>query len=226
LLEDPTAHAAALEQIEPLLSIAESQNWPESICRGHIQAAIVYLDSAGANSDPAALARAGERLSDARLVPAGMNLPDVAIAHALTAFKAELVHRQLFDKPRLSLDEVHAQVERAELLVQASGLELWRPEVLAAKGAVEILGDGSGSASLHRRATEMCESQGNCLMRMSPRSILSWLGSELHLSPVFSSVQARCDPIELVGLDLSPASLASSLVDAELGASARPRATL
>lgn len=223
LIEETTAHEAALGQIEPLLSVAESHSWPESICRGHIQAAVIYLDRAGATGGLDDLNRADQRLASARLVPAGMNLPDVAIAHLLTTLKADLVHHDIRGGPRLSPADLILQVERAEALIQASGLELSMPEVIAARGVSELLGGRVDlAADLYQRALHLCQCQGNCLAPVSPRSLLNWLGSRLNVAPIVPTVSPRADLSDLIGMDLPPAYLIHSLEEAELAGSVRP----
>jgi len=212
LLAEPDGHEDALEQIEPLLAIADSHNWPESICRGHIHAAAVYLDRASKASDPADLSRADQRLAAARLVSAGMTVPDVAIGHLLASFKAELVHDGLLGATRLLTPELAGLVERADALVQTSGLDLWAPEVLAARGILRHLGGELDLATdLHERALNTCRRQGNLLSQVSHRSLISLLGLRLGKAPVAIAVAPKADLLGLVGLDLASADLTACL---------------
>lgn len=227
LLDAPTAHEDALGHIAPLLSVAESQGWPESICRGHIQAAAIYLDRAGADASPDDLSRADLRLADARMVPAGMNLPDVAIAHLMASVKAELVRHELCGSLSLAPEELLLQVERAEALIQASGLELSMPEVIAARGASELLDGRVDSATdLYQWGSDLCQSQGNSLVQASPRSLLNWLGCKLNVESTRPTASQRTNLSELIGMDLTPAHLINSLEEAEIAGSIRPRTVL
>jgi hypothetical protein len=212
LLTEPDDHTGALEQIEPLLAIADTHGWPESICRGHIQAAVVYLDRASKTSDSADLSRADQRLAAARLVSAGMTVSDVAIGHLLASVKAELVHNSLMGETRLPTLELRALVDQADALVQASGLDLWTPEVLAARGIMRHLsGEGDLAVDLYKRAVDTCQQQGNVLSRFSPRSFVSLLGLRLGRAPAAVAVAPRADLLRLIGLDLAPADLRSCL---------------
>jgi tetratricopeptide (TPR) repeat protein len=212
LLADPDGHEDALEQIEPLLAVADAHGWPESICRGHIQAAVVYLDRASRTSDPADLAQADQRLAAARLVPAGMTVSDVAIGHLMASFKAELVHDSLLGRTRLRTPELPGLVEQADALVKASGLELWAPEVLAARGILRHLsGELDLATDLYKRALDASQQQGNVLSQVSPRSLVSLLGLRLGRAPAPVAVAPRADLLSLVGLDLMPADLTACL---------------
>lgn len=212
LLMDPVGHDQALEQIAPLLSIADAHSWPESICRGHIQAAAVYLDRANNCSDPGDLRRAEERLADARMVSAGMIVPDVAISHLLTSFKIELAHESLRGLARLPTSELAALVERAASLVQASGLDLWAPEVLAARGILRHLaGDFELATRLHEEALNGFRAQGNFLAQTSPRSLLATLGVRVGGTYSAATVTPRPDLLDLVGKELAPRDLVACL---------------
>jgi tetratricopeptide (TPR) repeat protein len=212
LQDDPAGHEEALKQIEPLLAIAEVHNWPESVCRGHIQAAVVYLDRASLVSDLADLSLADQRLATARQVSAGMTVPDVAIGHLLAGFKAELVHEGILGTARLLLPELAGLVERAEALVQGSGLNLWTPEVLAARGILRHLGGEPDLAiDFYERALDVCRRQGNLLAQVSRRSLVSMLGLRLGRTPSTATGFPRPDLPGLVGLDLSPADLIAAL---------------
>ncbi len=204
LLTDPDDHDAALAGIESLLTIASDHHWPESICRGHIQAALVHLDRATRRCDPAELSEADGRLERARQITAGMNVADVSIGHHLTRLKAELVRRELDLDEDLDAAVFADLIGRAEVLVAGSALALARPEVVAARGAVAYLeGSAERALELYETAVRECLRQGNALAPDSPRSLVNWLGRQVgrHASvPVIGSV---VDPIDLVGSELS-----------------------
>jgi SIR2-like domain/NB-ARC domain len=180
LLTDPAGHEEALSVIESLLSVAIAERWPESICRGHLQAAAVLLDRSRRFRDPTELAVATERLERARLTRTGMDVADVAIAHRLTEMKIELVRLDLEGGEGADLGGLRDQVYRAETMIDASGLDLARPEATAAHG---ILAGLAGRAAEARRYFERARSesriQGNRLAPVSPRSLLNWLGESL-----------------------------------------------
>jgi hypothetical protein len=141
-----------------------------------------------------------------------MTVPDVAIGHLMASFKAELVHDDLLGATRLLTPELAGLVERANALVQASGLNLWAPEVLAAKGILRHLsGERDLAADLHERALDACRRQGNLLSQVSHRSLISLLGLRLGSTPVAMAVAQRADLLGLVGLDLAPADLTACL---------------
>jgi hypothetical protein len=204
LLADPTAHDKALAGIESLLSVARTHGWPESICRGHIQAAVVQLDRSGRHGDPAELTRAAQRLDQAHAIAAGMNVADVAIAHHLARLKVELARRELQGTTGADTTELERLTERVEVLIEASGLALATPEVIAARGALAYLGGSVEAArALHERAVRECRRQGNALTPNSRRSLVNWLGERLGLPVTMGSTASEIDLIRLVGSQLS-----------------------
>ena len=180
LLTDPAGHDEALAVIESLLDVAIAEHWPESICRGHLQAAAILLDRSRRFRDPAELTVATERLERARLTVTGMNVADVAIAHRLAELKVELVRLDLEGGEDLDLAGLGDLVRQAEMLIDASGLELARPEVTAARGLLAWL-DGRDREAQRAYEVAIAESrgQGNRLAPASPRSLLNWLGESL-----------------------------------------------
>lgn len=204
LLTDPDDYDAALAGIESLLTVAHDHRWPESICRGHIQAALVHLDRASRCCDPTELGEADRRLDQARQITAGMNVADVSIGHHLTRLKVELVRRELDPDEDLDAAAFADLIDRVEVLVSSSGLALAGPEVVAVKGALAYLqGSAERALDLYETAVRECLHQGNALAPDSPRSLVNWLGRQVgrHASvPVIGSV---VDPIDLVGSDLS-----------------------
>ena len=201
LVADAEAHDEALAGIEDLLAIAHSHGWPESICRGHNQAALIHLDRASRFGDRAELTRAVERLDAARLNVAGMTVADVAIANQLAWVKAELVRGEF----ELSTDivEIEILVDRAELLISTSGLALARPELIAARAALAHLrGARDDALRLHRDALRACGEQGNRLAPGSPRSLVASVGELLGVPASFQPPTPVVDPIGLVGTEL------------------------
>lgn len=206
LLVDPDAHGAALAGVEALLAAAESRRLPEpeSICRGHIQAAVVLLDRASRRGDIADLRKATERLDRAREIAAGMNLADVAIAHHLARLKVELVRSELPDRAGIELAAFGDLINRADLLIESSGLALAWPEVIAARGALAYLeGSQEQARKAYERGLSLCREQGNALAPISPRSLLNWLGRSLGIDSDHQATSPTIDPVELVGAELS-----------------------
>jgi tetratricopeptide (TPR) repeat protein len=204
LLADPTAHDDALAGIESLLAVAHAQGWPESICRGHTQAAVVHLDRASMLSDPAELVRATQRLDQAHRSAAGMNVADVAIAHHLTRLKAALVRRELYEDTPVDTLELESLIDRVEVLIRTSGLALATPEVIAARGALAYLeGSVEKARATHEEAMRECERQGNALTPGTPRSLVNWLGQRVGMPVRTSSTASKMDVIGLVGSTLS-----------------------
>jgi len=203
LLADPSGHDDALADINGLLTLADAHGCPESICRGHVQAALVHLDRASQNDDQSELVRARQRLEKARLNSTGMNVPDIAIAHHLTQMKAELTQREMYGV-RLDTLALETLVERTEVLIATSGLALATPEVVAARGVLAHLkGAADEAKASYERAISECERQGNALAVNSPRSLVHWLGRQVGLATTMGSTASKIDPISLVGLDLS-----------------------
>ena len=57
---------------------------------------------------------------------------------------------------------------------------------------------------MHARAVRMCWLQGNGLAPGSPRSLVNWLGERLGIECPETPTTSALDPIELVGIDLTP----------------------
>jgi tetratricopeptide (TPR) repeat protein len=204
LLADPGAHEEALSGIEALLAVAHSHGWPESICRGHNQAAVIHLDRASRFGDRSELTRAVERLDKARLNVAGMTVADVAIANQLAWIKAELVRGELDSGPPADVVEIEILVDRAETLISTSGLALAGPDLLAAKAAIAHLqGSRDEALRLHRCAIQKCKEQGNALAPGSPRSLVAWVGERLGALSSIEPSTSTVDPIGLVGEELN-----------------------
>jgi tetratricopeptide (TPR) repeat protein len=205
LLRDPVAHDDALAAIEALLGVAQEHNWPEAICRGHVQAALVHLDRSDASGDLGELMRATERLDSAREISAGMNLPDVAIAHHLARFKVELARREAHEAAGWSLLELEGLVERIAVLMKASGLALTTPEVLAARGVLSYVEGALERARLwHGEAVEACRKQGNSLALASPRALVHALGRRLDEQPSWEPTGSSLDVAGLLDAELTP----------------------
>lgn len=206
LLADPDAHGEALAEVASLLSIADASEAPESLCRGHIQAAVIRIDRATREGDLFEIEKAAEHLERARLTTAGMNVADVTVAHHMARLKAELAKHEIGAEGELGPVELKELVDRIALLVSTSGLLLTMPEVTAARGALAYLDGSLGRAEeLYERATRQCRRQGNALALRSPRSLIGWLGRRLGRR----TSSAPTDPptpdlIGLVGSRLSP----------------------
>jgi GTPase SAR1 family protein len=204
LRTSPAAHDEALVAIDSLLQIAHRHGWPESICRGHIQAAVVLLDRASSAGDAVGLMRATRRLDRAREEAAGMNVQDVAIAYCLTRLKAELVSYELFAGAGRDTSRLERLLERASALVETSGLRLASPEVMAARGSVAMLqGSRAAARVLYAEGLKECHRQGNELTPTSPRSLLNWLGRRLGETAAFRSPTSTDDLVSLVGSSLT-----------------------
>jgi hypothetical protein len=205
LLADPGGHDDALQQIESLLSVASGQSWPESICRGHIQAAIVLLDRASQLRDPADLIRADQRLDQAQQIAISMNLPDVTISHVLTRLKADLVHHEIYGEIRLEQAELERSLDRLTVLVESSGLALAAPEITAARGAFNYLqGMPQRARNRYDEAVAECTRQGNMLTLMSRRSLIYWLGRRFDSFAVAEFTPPDVDLVSMVGSKLDP----------------------
>lgn len=204
LLTDPARHDEALAVIQSLLGVATAERWPESICRGHLQAAAILLDRSRRFRDPAELAVATEQLELARLTVTGMNVADVAIAHRLAELKVELVRLDLEGGQGLDLAGLGDLVRRVEMLIDASGLELARPEVAAARGVLARLdGHEREAQRAYERAISESHRQGNRLAPASPRSLLSWLGESLGVPASPSPPIPAVDLTDLVDAQLT-----------------------
>jgi hypothetical protein len=205
LAADPAAHGEALDAIEALLLVARSHGWPESICRGHVQAAGVHLDRAARFGEEDALEAGMERLEQARAITAGMTVADVAIAHQLTWLKGELVRHELQSRRAMGPAELEVMLDRADGLIRTSGLGLAGPDAIAARGAIAHLrGHSARAREMHARAVRMCWLQGNGLAPGSPRSLVHWLGERLGIEHPEAPTTSMLEPIELVGTELSP----------------------
>ena len=205
LLIDPEAHDQALAEITSLLEVPDVHEWPESLCRGHIQAAGIHIDRSTREADPSEITRAEERLEQARLTTAGMNVADVAIAHHLTRLKVELAKLEVGADADLGTVELKDLVDRITVLVSTSGLYLATPDVTAARGVLAYL-DGSldQAEELHERAMQQCGRQGNALAQRSPRSLVGWLGRQLGRRAMPEAVGSTTELVGLVGAQLSP----------------------
>jgi hypothetical protein len=205
LLLDPHAHDQVLNRLSELLAEPDALEWPEAVCRGHIQAAVVQIDRAASNGEPAALAKAEEHLELARLTRAGMNVADVSIAHHLTRLRIELARHQIEDQSDLDTIELEELVDRVAVLVSASGLYLATPEVTAARGALaHFEGSHDRAKGLYERAMSQCGRQGNAIAPCSPRSLVGWLGEQLECRPAMKPGEPMADLASLVGSPLSP----------------------
>ncbi len=180
LLMDQSGHDVALESVWDLLSVALEESWPESVCRGHVQAARVYLDRAECEHSWADLAHADQHLRDADEIAAGMVVPEVEIRHLLTQVRRYLVSfslDRLADTDHVELSDL---VVRVDQRVEISGLDLFAPEVSAAWGALACLRESPEEArQYYRQAVERCCEQGNAHAGMSRRSLVYWLGAKL-----------------------------------------------
>ncbi len=172
LLQRPADHAGALEAIANLRDVANRQEWPESLCRGHIHAAIVAADAAAMFESDTYLRESHDHLSRARSIPAGLVVPDVEIALLLAQIKVELATRRLAGRGS-SLVEF---LDRAEALVTLTGLSLAQPEILATRGLSYLENnDLRNSNLLADQAIGIAQSTGHWLAVHSPRSLLNQL---------------------------------------------------
>lgn len=205
LLADPAGHEEALEGVEALLVVARAHGWPESICRGHVHAALIMLDRAGRRGDRSDVVKAGQRLAAAGSIAAGMIVPDVEISHLLARMKLELMQHDL--DPSTPIDELSLGrlVDRADALVEGSGLRLAAPEVVAARGTLALAGGSLERAETdYNDALRMCQEQGNALASRSPRTFVGWLGRRLRRDVIPPSWAPRLDLVGLVGAGLTP----------------------
>ncbi|HEY6947700.1 MAG TPA: NB-ARC domain-containing protein [Gemmatimonadales bacterium] len=185
LLMDSDAYESALQGVQELLSVAGEESWPESMCRGHIQAARVYLDRCSHSRSRADLADADRHLREAREITAGMIVPEVEIRHLLTQINMYLVRCSLDgagDPDHIGLNDL---ASRLTLRVEMSELHLFDPEVSAAWGVLAHLRESPGEARRrYLQAVEQCREQGNAHAAKSPRSPVHWLGERLGPEPV------------------------------------------
>ncbi len=201
----PDDHDAALVVVDEVVDLAIANRWPESICRGHIQAALVLLDRASRTGNRADLALARQRLDAARSLTAGMVVPDVEIAHLLAGVKATVVHAEI-DSSGLSDDDGPAvALDRAVVLVERSGLGLALPDLVAARGALDLRrGRADAAQAYHDEAVRLCRDTGNELAPRSERSFVGWLGQRLGGMPPPPASQRRPDVRSWIGSDLTP----------------------
>ncbi|MEZ5383177.1 MAG: SIR2 family protein [Microthrixaceae bacterium] len=219
LLADPSAHDRALNSIAPLLQRAIDGRWPEPASRGHLQAATVHADRASLQRDPSALVRARQSLGAASAIPIGMRVPDIAIAHRLLSLRVDLVARQIGVPGALEGVVIREQLDQAEWTMNRSGLELARPDLLAARGAAALLdGEQSVAHEAWAAAIAECRRQGNAWAPQSPRSMVHWLGLQLGAVPEFETTCSASNLISLVGEGLTP-----SWMQKQLDAVARPQ---
>lgn len=204
LLSNPTAHDDALAAIELLLEIAIDKCWPESICRGHIQAAVIYADRASRRTEPEKLLIARERLDHARQFTNGMHLPDVAIAYHLAELKVNLTHLEVNVLAEPAITDLAGTIDDLEVLVRESELALALSEVTAARGIQAYL-EGSMEQARHsyEQALSVCQRQGYALALSSPRSLVNWLGTHVGSSARSSPTGPTINLVELIGSDLS-----------------------
>jgi hypothetical protein len=212
LLADPSGHDRALAAIAPLLAVAAARGWPEPMCRGHLQAAAVHLDRASRERDASSLVRARQCLAEASGIAVGMRVPDVSITHRLVSFRADLVGREMGLPVTLDAAAVGEMLDRAERTMATSGLELARPDLLAARGAAALLaGDIDLATEALSNALARCRRQGNAWAPRSPRSFVRWLSDRLDLSATADSTGSAADLVDLVGVELTSAWMNESL---------------
>lgn len=205
LLTNPGDHDEALAAIESLLMVADAEGWPESVCRGNIQAALIHLDRARHSDDQAGLSSATHRLDQAWEINAGMNLPDVAIVHGITRFKVELARAELDGEGNAFDVELGGLVERVAVLVEGSGLGLCTPEIIAARGMLAYLEGAIDRANaFHEKAAQTCRDQGNVLTLVSPRSLVHELGCRLRRKEARHPTGSPLDVATVIGTELTP----------------------
>lgn len=204
LLGSPEAHAASLEVIDEVIAVATANQWPESICRGYVQEALVLLDRAGKTGDRADVALARQRLDAARSLNAGMVVPDVEIAHLLAGVKASVVLAEIGASRTSDHDNSDAALDRAAVLVERSGLGLASPDLAAARGALELRRGRTDTAlALHDQALRLCRAAGNELAPRSGRSFVGWLGQQLDIPYPPAPHARRPDVRSWIGSDLT-----------------------
>jgi hypothetical protein len=204
LLSDDTAHNEALAAIELLLEIAIEKRWPESICRGHIQAATIYADQASSLMDPEKLLLARDRLDQARRFTSGMDLPDVAIAYFLAELKINFAEREVRVLADVTIDSLSGTIDKLENLVSRSELALALSEVTAARGIQAYLeGSEKQARRSYQRALSASRHQGYALALNSPRSLVNWLASRVGNPEQSLPTGSRINLVELIGSDLS-----------------------
>ena len=217
LLTDPSGHAAALEATAARLSVARDELWPESVCRGHIQAARVYLDRCHRDGDALALVRADQHLQQAQENAEGMIVPEVEIRHLLTRVMRYLVQHPAREPKSSKHVELSDLVARASARVDMSALDLASSEVCAARGALAYLRGSSGEAhECYTQAIEQCRAQGNAHAGMSGRSLVCWLGTRLGHERV-PVPPWRTDPSAILGAGLTAQQMSDQLTAALAG---------
>jgi hypothetical protein len=204
LLADPSAHDRALASIEPLLTVAIDQAWPEPACRGYLQSAAVHLDRASRERDLSELVRARHHLQEASAVTIGMRVPDVAIGHRLLSFRADLVAREMGLPVAIDAIAAGEMLDQAERTMAATGLELALPDLLAARGAAALVaGDVDRASEAWSEALAHCRRQGNAWAPRSPRSFVRWLGNQLGYEAAVESTGSASDLMSWVGTELT-----------------------
>jgi hypothetical protein len=204
LLLNPRTHDQVLARLSELLAAPDAHEWPEGLCRGHIQAAVIQNDRAMNSNEPAALAKAEEHLELARSTRAGMSVADVSVAHHLTRLRIELTRRQIESESDLDAFALEELVDRVAAHVSASELYLAMPEVTAARGALAYFEGSHGQAQeLYEEAVSQCRLQGNAIAPCSPRSLVCWLGDRLERRPVMRPGEPMADLASLIGSPLS-----------------------
>jgi hypothetical protein len=133
-----------------------------------------------------------------------MRVPDVSIAHRLLSFRADLVGRAIGLPVTFDSVAVHEMLDGVERTMAASGLDLARPDLLAARGAAALLaGDGSLATEALSKALVRCRTQGNAWAPRSPRSFVRWLADRLDHSAAIDSVGSASDLVDVVGVELT-----------------------
>lgn len=214
LLADPSGHEDALEATKALLLVARTESWPESICRGHVQAARIYLDRSERERSRVDLVRTDQHLREAQEISSGMIVPEVEIRHLLTRIKRCLVQCSLYEPIGSHREELIDLVARAAARIEMSALELAGPEVIAAQGALAHLrGDSAAARDRYVQAIEQCRRQGNVHAATSPRSLVHWLGTRVGHEPVPAPAW-RTDPSAMLGAGLTTEQLVEQVTTA------------
>lgn len=203
LLMDPGGHDAALRAVWDLLSVAREESWPESVCRGHVQAARVHLDRCARTRSRTDLADAHRHLREASDITAGMIVPEVEIRHLLAQINMYLVRCSLGGPADSEHVELNDLVTRLALRVETSELHLFEPEVSAAWGVLAHLRESLEEARRrYLSAVARCRQQGNVHAAESPRSLVHWLGSWYEPEPVSAPAWAT-DPTTFLAAGLT-----------------------
>jgi len=183
---DPDAHELALEDIRVLLAVAEVYRWPESICRGHIQAALVHMHEAERSGELGPLTACDKRPRGCGARSRGDDGADVRITHMLSRIKLALLASELSPRDGVDRGALSNLIDQAEMLVESSGLALPKPEITGARGALAYLrGSLEAASALCTEALAECSETSNHLAIGSTRSPLGWLRVRLDMpSPV------------------------------------------